>query len=37
MNTLYAGFSRVDITPMMGIGMAGFIENMLEAAGGGNG
>ena len=24
MNTLYAGFSRVDITPMMGIGMAGY-------------
>ena len=24
MNTLHAGFSRVDITPMMGIGMAGY-------------
>lgn len=24
MKTLYAGFSRVDITPMMGIGMAGY-------------
>ena len=24
MNTLLAGFSRVDITPMLGIGMAGY-------------
>ena len=24
MNTLHAGFSRVDVTPMLGIGMAGY-------------
>jgi hypothetical protein len=24
MNTLRAGFSRVDVTPMLGIGMAGY-------------
>ena len=27
MNKLYAGFARVNITPMFGIGLAGYFEN----------
>ena len=32
MNTLQAGFSRVDVTPMLGIGIAGYYVPVLPMA-----